>query len=44
MEASTNIEDARNYVTESFDHKKETLMISDELNNAPFSMLPYHLH
>ena len=34
MEAFTKLEDARNYVTESFDEKEETLMISDELNDA----------
>ncbi|WP_459209088.1 hypothetical protein [Aquimarina rhabdastrellae] len=30
----TTIEDARSYVTESFNEKEETLMISDELNDA----------
>ena len=30
----TTIEDARNYVTESFNDKEEILMISDELNDA----------
>jgi hypothetical protein len=34
MEAFTKLEDAQNYVTESFDEKEETLMISDELNDA----------
>ena len=33
MEAFTKLEDARNYVTESFIEKEETLMISDELND-----------
>ncbi len=30
----TTIEDARNYVTESFNKKEETLLISDELNDG----------
>lgn len=34
MEAFTKLEEARNYVTESFDEKEEILMISDELNDA----------
>jgi hypothetical protein len=34
MNAFTKLEDARNYVTESFNDKEETLMISDELNDA----------
>ena len=34
MKAFMKLEDARNYVTESFDKKEEVLMISDELNDS----------
>ncbi|BDD05280.1 hypothetical protein AUTU_27630 [Aureibacter tunicatorum] len=34
MKAFTKLEDARNYITESFLEKEETLMISDEINDA----------
>ncbi len=34
MDAFTSLEDARNYVTESFNEKEETLLVSDELNDG----------
>lgn len=33
-EAFTTVEDARNFVARSFNEKEETLLISDELNDA----------
>ncbi len=34
MDAFTNLEDARNYVAKSFEEKEETLMVSEDLNDA----------
>lgn len=33
MEIFVNLDDARNYVTESFNDQEETLLISDQLND-----------